>query len=134
MASFKNLEMAAALSTNEHIAIKKTLFGLSQKAVYEPTQSTLKTDVFEFTPDHGTQLEHLLTLPTEKLMQEAQTKGLPKSTPVGQYRLEVCISTDRNFAALQLFRFSEFSYKVASNLLFFEGQEASAIKSCIEKL
>jgi hypothetical protein len=137
MASFKNLEMASALSNSQYINIRKTMFGLSQKAVYEPTQSTLKPEIVEFTPDQGARLEQILSLPKDKLIQEIQTKGFPKSTPVGQYRLECCVSADQKFVALQLFRFSEFSYKPVSELLTFVDEEGAYVSStredwCIE--
>lgn len=42
MPNIKNLEMAAAISATGCIAIRKSLFGLLQYAVYEPTQSKVK--------------------------------------------------------------------------------------------
>ena len=132
MANFKNMEMAAALSQQPYITIKSTLFGISKKAIYTPTNSPLKPDFKEYTPEHGTQVEHLLSLPTEKLVQELQANKFPTSTPVGQYRLEVCISADNRFAALQLFRFSEFSYRPASELLTFTDTEAETICNSIK--
>lgn len=123
MASFKNLEMAAALSNDNRIEVKKSLFG--QKALYQPTQSALEVTILEFAPDAGTRLEHLLSLPQDKLQAELQAKGTPKSTPVGQYRLEVVRSKDGAFAAVQLFRFNNFSYTSASELKVLEGADVA---------
>jgi hypothetical protein len=44
-------KMAAALSTYEHIEIKKSLF--STKAIYTPTQSQAKAIILEYTPSEG---------------------------------------------------------------------------------
>lgn len=132
MANFKNLEMASALSQYQYITIKNTFFGLSKKAVYQPTNSTIESEYYEYSPDQGSQLEHLLNLPKEKLLQEVQSKTFPKPTPVGQYRLECCFSADQTFAALQLFRFSDFSYKPVTELLIFTENEVTIIRNIIK--
>ena len=124
--------MAAAISKNQHISYKSSFFGLSRKAVYEPTQSTIRGDVYEYTPADGERLERLLALPTEKLEKELDEKGCPASVPIGQYRLEACTSADGQFAAVQLFRFSDFSYKPVSELLIWEGEDAKIAAKLIK--
>lgn len=129
MASFKSLEMAAVLSQDNRIEIKKSLFG--QKALYQPTQSPIDVEVLEYAPDAGARMERLLTLSTDKLMAELQTKEAPKSTPVGQFRLEVCRSKDGAFAAVQLFRFADFTYHVASELKLLEGADVALVEKLL---
>ena len=131
MASFKNLEMAAALSFNEHIEIKKSLF--SQKAIYAPTSSPLYIHVAEYTPTEGEHLERLLRLPLSQLADELKAKGTPRSAAVGQYRLEAAVSSDGRFTALQLFRFNNFNYSAASDLLTAEGNDAQLLAAVIDK-
>ena len=131
MASFKNLEMAAALSNDNRIEIKKSLFG--QKAMYQPTQSVLDVSVLEYAPDAGARMERLLALSPDKLQAELQAKGAPKSTPVGQYRLEVVRSKDGAFAAVQLFRFADFSYHTASALLVCEGADVAVADQLVKE-
>ena len=128
MASIKDLEMAAALSSHQHITIKKSLF--SRKAVYEPTQSTLQVSVQEYAPAEGERMSRLLALPPAKLATELQ-KGKPQPTPVGHYRLEVCLSADRQFCAMQLFRFDDFRYTPVSEPLFYEGSDVQAVATLI---
>ena len=125
MANFKNLEMAAALSQNPHIEIKKSLFGT--KALYAPSQSKLEVNTLEYAPNEGERMERLLAQPLDKIAAELQTKGKPAATPVGQYRLEAAVSQDRQFAAVQLFRFVDFGYKPASQLICCEGPEAGTL-------
>ena len=125
MANIKNLEMATSLSNDSRIIIKKSLFG--QKAVYEPTQSELTIQILEYAPDAGARLEHLLAEPQDKLLAELQSKGCPKSTPVGQYRLEVVQSKDGKFAAMQLFRFADFVYHKASRLIACDGADVAIV-------
>ncbi len=73
MPSIKSLEMAAAVSSHNNITIKKSLF--STKAVYTPTQSTVKVFILEYTPSEGERLEHLLSMPLDKMAAEIQQKG-----------------------------------------------------------
>ena len=109
MSSIKNLEMAAALSTYEHIEIKKSLF--STKAIYTPTQSQAKAIILEYTPSEGERVELLLEMPLDKMAADIQQKDKPAAGANGNFRLELCLSDDHQFCALQLFRFSDFQYK-----------------------
>lgn len=127
MPSFKNLEMAAAVSAHQDITIKKTLFGLSEKAVYTPTQSPLKVSIREYVPTEGERLERLLNLPMEKMASELQAKGAPNPSDIGHYRLETCLSEDHQFAALQLFRFVDFRQTPLTEPRFYTGGDVETI-------
>lgn len=130
MTSFKNLEMAAAVSTHEHITIKKSLF--SKKAIYTPSQSPIKVIVQDYTPIEGDQLEHLLNLPLNKMDALIDQKGKPQTTPIGHYRLEVCLSEDHQFCALQLFCFADFTYHPVFDARFYEGEDVKTIAKLIQ--
>ena len=125
MSSIKNLEMAAALSTYEHIEIKKSLF--STKAIYTPTQSQAKAIILEYTPSEGERVEHLLDMPLDKMAADIQQKGKPAAGANGNFRLELCLSDDHQFCALQLFRFSDFQYKPVFEPRFYEDKDAEAV-------
>lgn len=131
MANIKHMEMAPALSQNQHISFKSSFFGLCQKAVYEPTQSALKSDIREYTPTDGERLERLLALPLDKLNKALEEQSAPASVPIGQYCLETCVSADGQFAAVQLFRFSDFSYKPVSDFVAWEGKDAAIVKKLV---
>ena len=125
MPSIKNLEMAAALSACQNITVKKSLF--STKAVYTPTQSPVKLVILEYTPADGEWMEHLLNLPLGKMAAELAQKGKPAVVPIGHYRLEICLSDDHQFCALQLFRFVDFKYASVFEPRFYEGQDVEII-------
>ena len=103
------------------------MFGLSEKAVYAPTESPVKVTVLEYVPADGERLERLLSLPLDKMLAAAGQKGIPAAVPVGHCRLELCQSEDNQFCALQLFRYSDFKYTAAFDARFFEGKEAEAV-------
>ena len=129
MSSIKNLEMAAALSTYEHIEIKKSLF--STKAIYTPTQSQAKAIILEYTPSEGERVEHLLDMPLDKMAADIQQKGKPAAGANGNFRLELCLSDDHQFCALQLFRFGDFKYNPVFEPRFYEGKDAETIAQLI---
>lgn len=49
----------------------------------------------------------------------SQIEGIEKSA-MGPFRLEVCVSADRHFLAVQPFGFSDFQYKPLADLLVIE--------------
>jgi len=121
MSSIKNLEMAAALSAYQHIEIKKSLF--STKAIYTPTQSPAKAIILEYSPSEGERVARLLDMPLDKMAAEIQQKGKPATGANGNFRLELCLSDDRQFCAVQLLRFGDFQYKPVFDPRFYEGKD-----------
>ena len=125
MSSIKNLEMAAALSAYQHVEIKKSLF--STKAVYTPTQSPAKAVILEYNPTEGERVARLLDMPLDKMAADIQEKGKPVTGANGNFRLELCLSDDRQFCALQLFRFGDFKYNAVFEPRFYEGKDVETI-------
>ena len=121
MSSIKNLEMAAALSAYQHIEIKKSL--LSTKAIYTPTQSLAKAIILEYSPSEGERVARLLDMPLDKMAADIQQKGKPATGANGNFRLELCLSDDRQFCAVQLLRFGDFQYKPVFDPRFYEGKD-----------
>ena len=121
MSSIKNLEMAAALSAYQHIEIKKSLF--STKAIYTPTQSPAKAIILEYSPSEGERVARLLDMPLDKMAADIQQKGKPATGANGNFRLELCLSDDHQFCAVQLLRFGDFQYKPVFDPRFYEGKD-----------
>jgi hypothetical protein len=117
--------MAAALSAYQHIEIKKSLF--STKAIYTPTQSLAKAIILEYSPSEGERVARLLDMPLDKMAAEIQQKGKPVAGVNGNFRLEVCLSDDHQFCAVQLFRFGDFQYKPVFEPRFYEGKDVEPI-------
>lgn len=117
--------MAAAVSSYQHIEIKKSLF--STKAIYTPSNSPVKASVLEYSPTEGERVERLLGLPLDKMAAEIEQKGKPQTGTNGNFRLEVCLSDDHQFCAVQLFRFIDFSYRPVFEPHFYEGTNADFI-------
>jgi len=127
MPNIKNLEMAEAVSSKSYIRISYSFFGLCQKIVYVPTGSPVKVIKQEYSREEGERLEKLFSLPINKLEAELASKGKPATTAVGNYQLQACVSDDRQFCAVQLFRFADLMYHPQAEPQFFEGEAAAAM-------
>lgn len=125
MASFKSLGMAAAVSARKDITIKQSWF--STKAVYTPSGSPVKALVLEYSMSEGEKVEALQDMPLEKMADYIELKGKPRAGVNGNFRLEVCMSKDRCFCAVQLFRYADFCYRPLFEPRFYEGAEAEYI-------
>ena len=125
MSSIKSLEMAAAVSAYQNITIKKSLF--STKAIYTPTGSPVKAIALEYSPSEGENVQRLLDLPLDKMAADIEQKGKPQAGVNGNFRLEVCLSDDHQFCALQLFRFTDLSYHPLFEPRFYEGWDVEYI-------
>ena len=125
MSSIKNLEMAAALSAHPYVTFKRSLF--SAKAVYTPTQSQIKVIILEYSPSEGERLERLLAMPLDKMAEHIAQKGKPSAGANGNFRLELCLSDDHQFCALQLFRFSDFVYHPVFEPRFYKGKDVETV-------
>ena len=91
-----------------------------------PTASAVKVIVQEYAPADGERLERLLSLSPDKMAAEIAQKGKPTPAAIGHFRLEACLSTDRQFCALQLFRFADFRNNAVIEPRFYEGKDAEA--------
>lgn len=125
MSSIKHLDMAAAVSAYHNISIKKSWF--STKVTYTPTGSTVKATVLEYSPSEGQKVERLLGMPLDQMAAEIEQNGKPKTGTNGNFRLDICLSDDHQFCALQLFRFAGFCYRPLYEPRFYEGTEVENI-------
>ena len=117
--------MANAVFFHHHIIIKKSFF--TSKAYYAPTQSRLWAKALDYSPSEGERLEKLLNMPLDKMANELQHKDKPIAGAIGSFRLEICLSKDRQFCALQLFRFTNYSYHSVFGPRFYEGQDSELV-------
>jgi hypothetical protein len=70
-------------------------------------------------------------MPLDKMLTEIQQNGKPASAQIGHYRLEVCLSDDRQFCAVQLFRFVDFKNNAVFAPRFYEGEAAEKMSQIL---
>ena len=99
------------------------LFWKSKEIVYLPTGSVAKERSLFF------DLKHIGKLESGKLDGEAGVK----SESSGNVRLDVMISQDNKFAALQLFQFVPYTYTPVTSVCYFTGNEAAAVSAFLSR-
>lgn len=124
MSKIKNEEMGKTLSNHPHIQIIKSVFGLKQTVLYQPTQSCIDMFQYDYTPEAGLKLERVFNAPSEKLEEMVKHTGKVSHTSVGNMHLDLCISRDHQFVAAQLFRYADLMFRPITDVKVYEGKEA----------
>lgn len=123
--------MAEALLSNNNLSVESTLFGLIKRLVYAPTGSPVKVFRYNYHADAIAPLQRII---------ESEDKGLnaavkafrAQKQAVGNVELDVCLSQDKNFVALQLLQFGdEYAYHPISSPAFFEGEQAQLVSKIL---
>ncbi|MBQ6747178.1 MAG: hypothetical protein IJR07_09080 [Bacteroidaceae bacterium] len=131
MASLKNLTMFADIVKNEHIDIRKSFFGLREKYYFNQTGSELEVKQIEFTTEAGKQLEVLLKTPINKLADTLADCGKIQQRPMSNVRLDICVSKDRQFLALQLFNYYDLMFHPVTGVRVLEGKNAQLMANAV---
>ncbi len=126
MASINKLELTKALAKSELFTVKKGFLGMGAKMTYVPTGSNVKAEVLEYSLADGEKLERILRMDKEQMVQSLQSAGL-KDVHMGNARLEVLKSDDGACVAMQLFRFGDFVFRSASEVIVLEGKDAESV-------
>lgn len=131
MANFNNLQMANALLAHEKLSVKSILFGLKKLLVYIPTGSPVKVIRDNYHADAVDQLQRIIES-DDKGLAAAVKSFRAKKQPIGNVQLDICLSEDKNFVALQLLRFGdEYAYHPITEPAFFEGEQAQLVSSIL---
>lgn len=128
MSRFFSVEMASAVSKHPHVSIKKSLFGLFAKAYYNVTKSQIGSYENSYSRETGERIKPLFSIGDKYVIDCTKDIGLLHQQPNGNYRLDICISRDRQFIALQLFHFENLMYRPVTDVRYFEGEQAEAIE------
>lgn len=119
------LAMQKALAQKSYIQIEKRFLGLKTNITYQPTHSPVHSVYLEFNPQEGAFVQRILFAKASEIPSLCTHKI--KATVNGKFRLYLCASKDRNFAALQLSVYEDFSFKPVGEIRFVIGDEARKI-------
>ncbi len=130
MANINKMPMAQEVLSNKNVKVVSTMMGLSKKLVYAPTGATVKVNKFNYNPEAVSHLQRVI---------ESNGKGLAAAVKacrvtqqaIGNIELDACISTDKQFVALQLLQFGDYRYHPISSVATFEGEEAALVASVL---
>ncbi len=123
--------MANDLLAHEKLSVKSILFGLKKRLVYIPTGSPVKVIRDNYHADAVDQLQRIIES-DDKGLAAAVKSFRAKKQPIGNVELDICLSEDKNFVAMQLLRFGdEYAYHPITEPAFFEGEQAQLVSSIL---
>lgn len=132
MANFRKLQMGQALISNNNLTVKSILFGLKKQLVYIPTGSPVKAIKKNYHSDAISSLRRIIESNSKGLAAAVKAFNSP-TQPIGNVELDMCISSDKNFVALQLLQFGEeYAYHPLTDVAFFEGEQAQLVSSILK--
>ena len=103
------------------------LFWKSKEVVYLPTKSVAKEHSVFFDLKHMDALKNLVNSGSFS----ADSKI--KSEASGNIRMDVILSADKKFAAVQLYQFVPYTYQPITSVQYFTNEKASAIVAFLSK-
>ena len=129
MARLKNLAMADVIARHKHINIRKSFFGLIETVIYNQTGSEVEIKQIEYSSESGKEIEKLLQAP--KLKDALASIGKIKQRPMSNVRLDICVSKDHQFIALQLFNYYDLMFHPVTETKILEGQDADLMAKAV---
>ena len=124
------------ICADARVSVSKTLFGLRTTAVYTPTNSVIDARTIELSPADGEHVKRILNSIPEPdsecglscdVIARAIGGFRPKPVANGNYMVELSVSRDGAFLAVQLLQFLHLSYEPVTGVFVFEGDNARAV-------
>ena len=103
------------------------LFWKSKEVVYLPTGSIAKEQSVFFDLKYMDQLKEIVKLGT--FSADTNLKGGTS----GNLRMDIILSEDKKFAAVQLFQFVPYTYQPITSVHYFTNEDASAVVAFLSK-
>lgn len=119
--------MSQALLSNDYLTVKTTLFGLRKQLIYVPTGSPVKVIKNIYNAEAVAPLRRIIESDPIGLADAVKAFRAEKLS-IGNVELDICMSDDKNFVALQMLQFGElYSYHPITDPAFFEGEQAQLV-------
>lgn len=131
MASIKNLEMAETISNNPNIKISKGFLGIGSKAIYTPTNSKLNAVIDYYSAEDAQAFVKLINAAETEVASLAKKVTPPSKLSISNYRLEACVTDDKQLVAIQVLSYADFRNTPICDLKYFEGEAAQAIAALL---
>jgi len=127
MSKFLALNMANEVAKNPQVSVETSIFGLHTSAKYQPTHSKIDS----FSNFYGTTGRDILERILESKDVEKALESIEEIECIedGKYRLDLCISRDHQFVAMQLIELTDNAEKHLSPIRYYEGKEAEKIEN-----
>ena len=113
-----------SVALQSYITRKSTFFGLINRLVYAPTDSRLNFTCRYYAPILREELKELFALGDQVLEKRLAKMNRFEQAVNGNLLVECCVSSDKEFAALQLKHFEQIDYQPISEVRFLQGESA----------
>ena len=127
MSKFNKLDMAKEVAKHPQIVLKNHFFGLFSNTVYAPTSSEVESYSNYYQDKDALLFRNLIDASASDLEQNLKPLEDVETKEDGKYRLDLCVSHDGQFIAMQL---NEVVNDVAKHLTpvrYFIGEEAQKV-------
>lgn len=131
MASINNLEMAETIANNSNIKISKGFLGIGSKATYTPTNSKLNAVINYYSAEDAQAYVKLINAAETEIASLAKKVTPPAKLSISNYRLEACVTDDKQFVAIQVLSYADFRNTPIYDVKYFEGEAAQAIAAML---
>ena len=131
MASINNLEMAETIANNSNIKISKGFLGIGSKATYTPTNSKLNAVINYYSAEDAQAYVKLINAAETEIASLAKKVTPPAKLSISNYRLEACVTDDKQFVAIQVLSYADFRNTPICDVKYFEGEAAQAIAALL---
>lgn len=119
--------MAETICNNPNIKISKGFLGIGSNAIYTPTNSKLKAIINYYNAEDAQAFVKLIKMAEGEVISQAKKMTPPAKLSIGNYRLEACVTDDKQFVAIQVLSYADFRNTPICDLKYFEGEAAQAI-------
>lgn len=131
MASINNLEISETISNNPNIKISKGFLGIGSKATYTPTNSKLNAVINYYSAEDAQAFVKLINAAETEVASQAKKMTSPTKLSISNYRLEACVTDDKQLVAIQVLSYADFRNTPICDLKYFEGEAAQAIAALL---
>lgn len=123
--------MAETICNNPNIKISKGFLGIGSNAIYTPTNSKLNALINYYSSEDAQAFVKLIKMAEGEVMNQAKKMTPPTKLSISNYRLEACVTDDKQFVAIQVLSYADFRNTPICDLKYFEGEAAQAIAALL---
>lgn len=132
MSKFHSLYMADEVAKHPLIKDESQFFGLWQKTIYIPTGSQVESFSNFYNENDAKRFKELIECPEKELAQYTKDLTEIECTPGANFRLDLCISQDCQFVAMQLNHVGKETMTHITPIRYFEGDIAKEVERCFK--
>lgn len=127
MSKFFALNMAREVAKHPSIKQRHYLFGLIHSTVYVPTNSAVESYSNYYNEADARLFKNLIESPSDQLQANVESLTKVECTPGANFRLDLCISHDGQFVAMQLNHVVNEVVTHITPIRYFEGKDAETV-------